>query len=183
MWKPEYPNTSFDNLRPDDAFWAARIVSRFSDEAIRAVVAKARYSDARAAEYIASTLIKRRDKVVRHWLTGINPIVDPALGPDGVLKFRNAAVDAGLASATPIEYTLRWSRFDNAADAPVGQAEESRTAGTTGAAPAKILEGAPFVAVAIETIHPDYPHWREPVRVYFRRTASGWQTVGLDRLP
>ena len=116
-------------------------------------------------------------------MNGINPIVDPALGPDGVLMFRNAAVDAGLASASPIEYTLRWSRFDNATDALVGQAEESRTAGTTGAAPTKVLEGAPFVAVAIETIHPDYPHWREPVRVYFRRTASGWQTVGLDRLP
>ena len=98
------PNTRiprFDNLRPDDAFWAARIVSRFSDEAIRAVVAKARYRDARAAEYIASTIIKRRDKVVRHWLTGVNPIVDPTLGPDGMLTFRNAAVDAGLSSATP----------------------------------------------------------------------------------
>ena len=182
-WKAEYPNTSFDNLRPDDAFWAARIVSRFSDEAIRAVVAKARYRDPRAAEYIASTIIKRRDKVVRHWLTGINPIVDPTLGPDGMLTFRNAAVDAGLASATPIEYALRWSRFDNAADALIGQAEESRTAGTTSAAPPRVLEGAPFVTVAIETTHPDYPHWRGPVRVYFRRTASGWLTVGLDRLP
>ncbi len=30
-WKPEYPNTAFDNMRPDDAFWAARIVSKFSD--------------------------------------------------------------------------------------------------------------------------------------------------------
>ena len=27
-WRPEYPNSAFDNMRPDDAFWAARIVSR-----------------------------------------------------------------------------------------------------------------------------------------------------------
>ena len=27
-WRPEYPNTAFDNMRPDDAFWAARIVSQ-----------------------------------------------------------------------------------------------------------------------------------------------------------
>ena len=40
-WKPEYPNPAFENMRPDDAFWAARIVSKFSDEAIRAVVEKA----------------------------------------------------------------------------------------------------------------------------------------------
>ena len=41
-WKPEYPNPAFENMRPDDAFWAARIVSKFTDEAIRAVVEKAR---------------------------------------------------------------------------------------------------------------------------------------------
>ena len=37
-WRPEYPNPAFDNMQPEDAFWAARLVSRFSDEAIRAVV-------------------------------------------------------------------------------------------------------------------------------------------------
>ena len=64
-WKPEYPNPAFDRMQPDDAFWAARIVAKFSDEAIRAVVAKARYSERAAAEYIATTLIKRRDKVLK----------------------------------------------------------------------------------------------------------------------
>ena len=38
-WKPDYPNAAFDRMLPDDAFWAARIVARFSDEAIRAIVA------------------------------------------------------------------------------------------------------------------------------------------------
>ena len=42
---PEYPNPAFDLMRPDDAFWAARLVAKFSDEALRAIVAKARYSD------------------------------------------------------------------------------------------------------------------------------------------
>ena len=44
-WKPEYPNPAFENMRPDDAFWAARIVARFTDEMIGAVVQKAQYSD------------------------------------------------------------------------------------------------------------------------------------------
>ncbi len=48
LWKPEYPNPAFDDMRPDDAFWAARIVARFSDEAIRVIVEKARFSDPRA---------------------------------------------------------------------------------------------------------------------------------------
>jgi hypothetical protein len=183
-WKPEYPNTAFDNLRPDDAFWAARIVAKFNDEAIRAVVAKARYREARAAEYIAATLIKRRDKVVRHWLPGVNPIVDPVLGADGSLTFRNAAVDAGV-STPASEYVLTWSRFDNAGDTLVGPTAESRAGGAAprSQAPPKVLDGAMFVAVAFETIHPDYPQWREPVRAYFRRAGSAWHTVGIERLP
>ena len=75
-WRPEYPNTAFDNMRPDDAFWAARIVARFSDSDIRAIVSKARYTDPRATDYITSTLIERRDKVLKTWLTGVNPLVD-----------------------------------------------------------------------------------------------------------
>ncbi|RPJ57262.1 MAG: hypothetical protein EHM24_29640, partial [Acidobacteria bacterium] len=70
-WKPDYPNPAFENMRADDAFWAARIVARFSDDAIRATVARARYSEPGAAEYVAKTLIERRDKVVRTWLPGV----------------------------------------------------------------------------------------------------------------
>ena len=32
LWKPEYPNAAFENMRPDDAFWAARIVAQFDAE-------------------------------------------------------------------------------------------------------------------------------------------------------
>jgi hypothetical protein len=51
-WKPEYPNPAFENMRRDDAFWAARIVSRFTDEMIGAVVQKAQYSDPQATQYM-----------------------------------------------------------------------------------------------------------------------------------
>lgn len=181
-WKPEYPNRAFDNMRPDDAFWAARIVSRFSDEALRAVVAKARYSDPAVSEYLTATLIARRDAVVRTWLPAVNPIVDPGLAADGTLTFDNAAVVAGVASA-PVEYTLSWSRFDNATDARVGPTVEQRSASPRGAAPIEILAGADYVFVAIAAHHPEHPSWSRPVHAYFRRTGDGWQAVGLERLP
>ncbi len=119
-WKPEYPNPAFDNMQPDDAFWAARLVGRFSDEAIRAVVGKARYSENGAAEYTAATLIKRRDKVLQAWLSGVNPIVDPKLAADGTLTFDNAAVTAGVAPP-PSRYELTWSKFDNTTAEIVGE--------------------------------------------------------------
>ena len=28
-----------------------------------------------------------------------------------------------------------------------------------------------------------FPRWKEPIKTHFRRTAQGWQLVGLERLP
>jgi hypothetical protein len=178
-WRPEYPNPAFDNMRPDDAFWAARLVSKFSDDMLAAIVAKARYSDARAADYIARTLARRRDKVLRAWLPGVNPIVDPVLQPDGRLTFENAAVAAGVASAAA-SYSLSWSRFDNVLDAEVGPRTDTRVAGPEALAPAGLLD-ADYIALTIRAHHPDYPAWAEPVAVHFRRVRNGWQAVGLER--
>ena len=180
-WRPEYPNPAFDNMRGDDAFWAARLVARFSDETIRAIVAKARYGEPGAAEHITRTLIERRDKVLRAWLTAVNPIADPRLNADGMLTFENAATAVRIAPAGAL-YVTSWTRFDNASGDASGSAVEVRTSDTTVAAPPAVLQNADFVTVAIRTVHPDYPHWDAPVTVTFRRAAGGWQTVGIDRL-
>ena len=180
QWRPEYPNPAFDNLRGDDAFWAARLVARFSDETIRAIVAKAQYSEAGAAEHIATTLIKRRDKVLRAWLTGVNPVANPRLSLEGVFTFENAAVAAGVAKA-PQVYQLSWSRFDNAGSTVVGNSVEIQVTQPTAEAPRQLLEGADHVSVSVLTVHPDYPVWREPVTFTFRRSSDGWQAVGIAR--
>jgi hypothetical protein len=179
-WRPEYPNPAFDRMRPEDAFWGARLVARFSDDAIRAVVAKGGYSSPKAAAYIADTLIKRRDKVLRAWLTAVNPIVNPSLGADGTFRFENAAQAAGV--APPAEsYALTFSRFDNATDSTAGDAIEVNTPGLTASAPPAVLNGSQFVAVDIRTKHAEFPHWSNAVRAFFRRSGQEWQLVGLER--
>jgi hypothetical protein len=180
-WVPEYPNAAFDNMRADDAFWAARIVARFSDADVRAVVEKARYSDARATEYITATLIERRNRVVKTWLTGVNPLVDFALSAKGELTFDNAAVAAGVASR-PTEYRVRWSRFDNMAGS-AGEGSDTTSAEARLAAPARVLEGAQFIQADISAVHPQFSAWKTPVVVHFRREAAGWSLVGVTRLP
>jgi hypothetical protein len=179
-WRPEYPNPAFDNMRADDAFWAARLVARFSDDAIRAIVARARYSERGAGEHIANTLIKRRDKVLRAWLTGINPLADAKLGNDGILVFENSAVAARVA-APATRYTLAWSRFDNATNATTGAPVETTATETRATAPPAILNGASFVSVAVRTTHPEYAVWDMPVTFTFRRVSNGWQAVGVER--
>jgi hypothetical protein len=179
-WKPEYPNMAFENMRPDDAFWGARIVSAFTDEIVRAIVGKAQYSDPAAAEYIAANLIERRNRITRTWLNGVNPVVNPALSAEGVLTFGNAAIDAG--AATPeASYALRWTRFDNAADTHEAVGAEIAVNEPRAQAPSDVLSAGDYAAVTIVSRHAAHPAWAKPLTAYFRREGGGWKTVGLDR--
>ncbi len=73
-WKPDYPNPAFDKMTPQDALWATRTVMRFSDEAVRAIVQTGKIDNPEAEDYLVDTLIERRDKIVRYYLTQINPL-------------------------------------------------------------------------------------------------------------
>ena len=73
-WKPQYPNPAFTRMDAADAFWAARIVSRFTDEMLRAIVAEGEISDPEAAAYLTDVIITRRDKVVNYWISRTNPL-------------------------------------------------------------------------------------------------------------
>jgi hypothetical protein len=181
LWKPDYPNPAFRLARADDRFWAARIVASVSEDAVRAAVGTARFSDARATDYLVETLLVRRRKVLTAWLNGTNPIVRPALDPSGLLTFDNAAVQAGVAKP-PDRYTIEWSRFDNASETHERAGSEQTVTEPRAQAPASLLD-APFVAARIRAYHPEQAAWAEPVTVYFRRGASGWTLVGLERNP
>jgi hypothetical protein len=182
-WKPTLPNPAFHNARPDDTFWAARLVMAFSDVAIRSIVQTAQLSDPRAADYLTRVLISRRDAIGRRWLTAVNPIVHPSITDAGVMTFRNAASDAGVATE-PAEYRVNWSTYDNATRVvtPVGRIE--RCAGTQCPLPADLTADVQYLRAEIRAIHPAHPVWGTPMRVFFRRDHDGrWTAVGLERLP
>jgi hypothetical protein len=181
-WKPRVPNPAFRRARADDTFWAARRVMAFTDEMIRAAVRTGKYTDPAAEKHIADTLIARRDAIGRAWLTNVNPVISPALDASGTLTFANAAVDAGVAKA-PTSYEVTWHAFDNATGAtkPISAPASSSTPKVS--APAGLPTGAgAFIRADISATGAD-PEWAKPVHAYFRRTASGWQLVGFDRVP
>jgi hypothetical protein len=173
-WKPEYPNPAFERMLLDDAFWAARIVSRFSDEMVRALVHTGLYDDPAAERYLADTLIKRRDKTVAHYFRQVNPLAEfeTAAGPEGVLlRFRNLGQETGLGHADGYEY--QWYTFDNATHAltPLGPA------GTSGATELTVPPGGgEYRMVRIRTSGPE-PAWAKAVDVYLR----GGRLVGIER--
>ena len=182
-WKPTLPNPAFRNARPDDMFWAAQRVMAFTDEAIRSVVQTAQLSDPQAADYLANVIIGRRDAIGRTWLTAVNPVVDPSMSDSGVMTFRNAATEAGVA-AEPSAYWANWATFDNT----TGLSTPIRHAGACAPAhcalPANVPPQTRYLLAEIRTVHTAYPDWYTPVRVFLRRdNHERWAIVGLERLP
>jgi hypothetical protein len=181
-WKPRAPTAASMEMRDDDAFWAAVRVMAFSNEMIEAVVRVGEYADAAAAEYLAATLIKRRDKIGRVYLTKINPVVNVALDAAGVLTFGNAAMQHGFATA-PRQYLATWYAYDNTTG------ESRQIAQTTGQgerlpAPAGVnARVGSYIRVDVAADHPEHPRWKDPVHAYFLREAAGWKLVGFERIP
>ena len=181
-WKPHYPNAAFQNMQPEDAFWAARIVAAFDSEAIAKIVDKAQFTNPDVVDYMTGTLLRRRNLVLRRWLTGVNPLANPVIGADNVLRFENAALTAGVAAA-PSRYELAWFRFDNTSGQRSYVASNEAEPDANASVPIARMPDAEYIGVDIRTVHPEYPNWRVPVRIYFRADGDRWTTVGVDRRP
>ena len=176
-WRPEYPNPAFERMRADDAFWAAAIAHAVPDDAIRAVVATGALPEA-SSRYLADTLIRRRDKTVRHFFARVNP-VSRFTAADGVLRFVNLGESAGLSRAEA--YAVTWTVFDNGTGGEAPLVPER-----LGPAPEAAIPDseAPFLAATIRTRAPGQPAWWTPVRVVLRRgDGGGREVVGVERAP
>jgi hypothetical protein len=172
-WKPEYPNPAFERMQPADAFWAARLLSRLSPEAVRAVVHAGEYRDPAAEKYLADTLLRRREKILAHYFRRVNPLSDFEVAGESV-RFRNLGAEAGLGAVQG--YECEWHRFSNAdgALAPLGAPQQS--AAPVVAIPA---DGAEYLRLRLRTRSP-HESWGKAVDVFLRR-QGGWSVVGIDR--
>ena len=177
-WKPEYPNPAFLNARPEDSYWGAKIVMAFNDESIRAVVGTGRLSDPKAEQYLARTLIERRDKIGRHYLNQLLSIDNVRLN-EGRLEFDHLASRYGFAPR-PSQYTLTWFRFDNDKNTrtPVGAAASS--AGSAFSIPPELLKDtSPYFGVEIWSGSGGQTD-RKSLSVFIRRSPA-LQIVGIER--
>lgn len=103
-FKPQLPYEAFRIATRADGFWAAKIMASFSDDDIRAMVRAGQYTDPAAADTIAKTLIERRDIIVRHWLSQVNPL-DGFEFSNGKLSFRDLAAERGFEKKEGTVYT------------------------------------------------------------------------------
>lgn len=178
LWVPEFPNMAFLSMLPEDAFWAARIVSKFSDEAIRAIVRVADLRAPEAEDHLVRVILARRDKVTARYFSILNPLADFRLEErDGwpALAFTNYGEDRRLATVAAYEY--QWFRFDN-----LGGTTEPLGAASHASERSLLLpsERPEYLMVRIRTLAAGQPAWRKTVDV-FVRTSGGGNVVGIDR--
>jgi hypothetical protein len=185
-WKPGYPNPAFDRMDEADAFWAANLLTYFTDDVIRAIVATGQISDPEAAEYLAKTLIERRDKCIRYWIRQTNPLDRFAISADGnEVTFDNAAVRTGAAPGGA-SYRVQWSALNNLKDqqhavGPEVELLESKLLIPQEAWGPADDAGFRYAVARISTIQEDNPQWREPVVLTVRQRSGRYDLVGLKR--
>jgi hypothetical protein len=167
-WTPEYPNPAFNNRLPDDIFWAARQVMRFTDDEIRAVVKTGRYSDPAAERLVGDVLIARRDAIGRAYLS--NPLSLDNVRIDGSrIVFDDLAQRYGYQKS--VEYRYQWHSFDNQSER-----KETIVAATSAEVPAAAL--SPILALDIRAAGNESRY----VTIYLRRAAAGPSIIGIDRV-
>ncbi len=177
-WKPEYPNAAFELMDLEDALWATRIVMRFSDDAVRAVVKEGKFEDSEAENYLIETLLLRRDKVIRYYLDQINPLYDfHVVQQSGAntLDFSHLGLEAGFATGESYEY--EWYRFDNKAEKTEAIGSKNTALTSSIAMPA---DQADFLMVRIHTMDSQHSNWKGAVDVYIRNGSSP-TVVGIER--
>ena len=171
-WKTDYPNPAFERMQLDDAFWAASILSKFDDEIIRAVVREGEFSNQDSEDYLARTLMARRDKLLKHYFGQLNPLDNFEL-EEGHVNFRNLGLRYGITADCSYQY--QWFSFDNDREALTPLAGWRYTGLTS--IPLSEADSE-YLMVRIRTRSDEIDHWFKSVDIYIRDKKS---IVGIDR--
>jgi hypothetical protein len=177
-WRNDYPNPAFVRMTARDAFWAAKILMKFTREELEAIVATGGFSDPENARYFLEVLLERQRKCGRLGLNAINPLDEFRL-EEGALRFENLSERYGFAQAGT-SYEVQWFEFENETGARRELSLKETQRETRSILPVPASRDA-FLLAEIRSIHSDYPHWSSAVSVYLRPASAGYEIVGIER--
>lgn len=163
QWKPNYYSPAFENMLPDDAFWAAKTIMRFTEPEIRAIMQTCEYSDKEGLEYLIKVMVERQQKIGKTWFSKVLPL-DNFRVADGQLQFDDLGQQYGFVPKR--DFTIAWSNFDNDS--------EKKTALATGAQIPRSTSA--YIAADIHAGNPSMA-----VTVYLKRNGDNRELVGIER--
>jgi hypothetical protein len=183
-WRNDYPNPAFVRMTARDAFWAAKILAKFTAEELLAIERTGQYSDPENERYFHQVLLERQEKCVRFGINGLNPLADFRVENDA-LEFTNLSEKYGFVEGNSTKYRVLWHVFDNRQMKrvnPLGEATEGVGCVSPLPEPKRLLQDQNLLLLAeISSLHEKHPHWVEPIQVYLRSNGTSYEVVGIER--
>ncbi len=181
-WRTSTPNPAFGRMTERDGAWMARVLARFTDAHLAAMVGPARLSRPELAAELQRLLRGRRDKVLRRYLGRLSPLSEPSVrgGAGGAeLCLRDLEIEAGLVRADARSYQARaWA--EGGAPLAAGLARAPAAGEACVALPASAAPGRRYVVVDVSAASEG--RTRPPARVHlYALGGSSYRVVGLER--
>ena len=179
-WRPAYGNPAFARMTERDAAWMARIVARFDDDDIHAIVRAANLSYAPWATALDRILRVRRDRIVARYLTRLSSLADVAIEGERLCA-SDRAIEAHLYSRA--HYRAEVLRDDDdRVGLPLGEFWNDGSRVCVPLPPPPSDSGASYAIVRIATITDDN-HSPSPlaVHVYGFSAAPRYVVAGIVR--
>ena len=183
-FKPLKPNAAFANLTDRDGYWAAKIISAFSDAHLGAIAAEGKYANPEATRWIARVLGERRDKIARYYFDRIPPL-DFFVNDNGVLHFHDLGAERGIypefsaryrsrvAASTAERNRGRWTPWQDRSQKTVSLVEANLREEISSLDTAD----SPYLAVEIQVSRGS--QWSSAITVYVARTSG--RVVAVER--
>jgi hypothetical protein len=112
-WKPAYGFEPFRRMEWADALWGAALVSVFTDEQIVEAVYAGELTEKESRNYLAGTLMERRDAIEAALFTTVNPSCLFKIGTDRggktTLLFEDLSLIMGISQSEDMMYTMNFS--------------------------------------------------------------------------
>jgi hypothetical protein len=174
-FKPMQPNSAFADLTDRDGYWAAKIISAFTDDQIRGIAEQARFRNSEATDYMTEVLCKRRDKIAKCFFDRLPPL-DFWQFRDGRVSFTDLGAQRGIYPGQLTTYRYRWANVSANGDADhwSGWHEQSETEIDLSE---NTSVGFPFIAVQCRLNRGD--GWSKTCTACFSRRSGA--TVAMER--
>ena len=205
-WRGIYPNPAFSRMTYRDALWMVRIIARFTDEHIRAIVETASLENPRHEDYLERALIERRDRIAGEYLTRYVPLDRFHLirrepdSPAQSLCFKDLAVRYAGVDHRQVVYKIRfmagagldqklgWLQFQPDPDhpdsscilLPIGDRRPHDLAPAGSPDDHHLRYGVMQIGVHQK---PSLPPTKIAVHLYDRGPGKGFVIVGIERPP
>ena len=178
-WRNDYPNPAFARMTDRDAFWAAKIIMRFTPEELRAIVETGEYTNPAAAEYFYDILFQRQQKTARVYINRLNPIDEFLVTTDG-LAFTNLSERYGFAPPGT-SYRVRWSVYERRRRDRAAAGRAGNTPGARGAASGGGCGAGRELSAGRDSLGPPGPRGVEPACGGVSAAGGGWLRRGRHR--